>query len=95
MSRKYKTTGCARFFLVVIILTPLAYLGASYYNGQDGWANLKRLIGIGGAEHQKQIEEQESDLREEISRLTRELKQVEIEKARLESDLRACQEAQN
>jgi hypothetical protein len=47
MSSKYKATGCARFFLVLIILAPLAYLGASYYNGQDGIENVKSLLGIG------------------------------------------------
>jgi peptidoglycan hydrolase CwlO-like protein len=30
----------------MIIVAPLAYLAASYYNGQDGIANIKRLIGI-------------------------------------------------
>ena len=44
---KYKTTGCARFFIVMLILAPLAYLGASYYLGQDGIGNIKELIGIG------------------------------------------------
>ena len=46
MSSKYKATGCARFFLVLIILAPLAYLGASYYNGEDGIENVKNLLGI-------------------------------------------------
>jgi uncharacterized protein YeeX (DUF496 family) len=47
MSSKYKATGCARFFLVLIILAPLAYLGASYYNGEDGIQNVKDLLGLG------------------------------------------------
>ena len=46
MSSKYKATGCARFFLVLIVLAPLAYLGASYYNGEDGIENVKNLLGI-------------------------------------------------
>lgn len=32
--------------LVMTILAPLAYIGASYYNGQDGIQNFKNLIGI-------------------------------------------------
>lgn len=43
-SRPYKTTGCFRFALFMIILAPLAYLGASYYNGQDGLQNVKNLF---------------------------------------------------
>lgn len=43
--KKYKATGCARFFLVMLILAPLAYIGASYYNGQDPIENIKGLFG--------------------------------------------------
>lgn len=44
--RPLKVTGFARFFLLMIIVAPLAYLGAAYYNGQDGVANLKKLLRI-------------------------------------------------
>lgn len=44
---KYKATGCGRFILVLLILAPLAYIGASYYLGQDGIGNIKNLIGMG------------------------------------------------
>jgi hypothetical protein len=44
MPRPYKTTGCFRFFLFLIILAPLAYIGASYYHGQDGIGNLVNLF---------------------------------------------------
>ncbi len=40
MPRPYKTTGCFRFFLFLIILAPLAYIGASYYHGKDGIGNI-------------------------------------------------------
>jgi cell shape-determining protein MreC len=46
MQRKLKVTGFARFFLVMIFVAPIAYLGASYYNGEDGIANIKRFFGI-------------------------------------------------
>ena len=46
MQRKLKVTGFARFFLVMIIVAPIAYIGASYYNGEDGLANIKRFFGI-------------------------------------------------
>ena len=46
MARKLKMTGFARFIIVMAILAPLAYVGASYYNGEDGIQNLKNLLGI-------------------------------------------------
>lgn len=39
-------TGFARFVLFLLIVGPLAYLGASYYNGEDGWTNLKRALRV-------------------------------------------------
>ena len=42
--KKFKLTGFARFLLVMIILAPLAFIGASYYNGEDGIENLKKLF---------------------------------------------------
>lgn len=47
MARRLQITGFARFLLLMVVLAPLAYIGASYYNGQDGIANFKKLIGIG------------------------------------------------
>jgi len=45
-TRRLKITGFARFFVVMLFLVPLAYIGASYYNGQDGIQNIKNLFGI-------------------------------------------------
>jgi len=44
MAGKVKTTGFARFFLIMIIVGPLAYIGASYYNGEDGIEKIKSLF---------------------------------------------------
>ncbi|MBK7409087.1 MAG: hypothetical protein IPJ40_14115 [Saprospirales bacterium] len=41
-----KVTGFARFVIVMAIVAPIAYIGASYYNGEDGIANIKHLLGI-------------------------------------------------
>ncbi|MFZ4427752.1 MAG: hypothetical protein ACOYOO_11385 [Saprospiraceae bacterium] len=46
MARKLKLTGFARFFILMLILAPVAYIIASYANGEDGIQNIKRLIGI-------------------------------------------------
>ncbi len=44
--RNFKVTGFARFFLFLIIAAPLTFLGASYYNGEDGIENIKELLGL-------------------------------------------------
>lgn len=50
--KKYKTTGFARFFLFMLIAAPLAYIGASYYNGEDGIQNIKDLVGLSANDNQ-------------------------------------------
>lgn len=47
MAGKVKATGFARFFLIMIIVAPLAYIGASYYNGEDGIEKIKNLFNRG------------------------------------------------
>lgn len=42
--KKFKMTGFARFFLVMLILAPASYIGASYANGEDGIENFKNLF---------------------------------------------------
>jgi hypothetical protein len=44
MAKKYKLTGCAKFFIFFIIAAPIAYIGASYYNGQDPIQKIKDSI---------------------------------------------------
>lgn len=43
MAQKYKMTGCAKFLIFLIIAVPLAYIGASYYNGVDPFAKIKEI----------------------------------------------------
>lgn len=44
--RRLRLTGFARFLIVMLFLAPIAYVGASYYNGEDGIENIKKLVGI-------------------------------------------------
>lgn len=46
MKRRFRLTGFARFFFVMLFIVPVAYFGAAYYNGEDGLQNLKNLLGI-------------------------------------------------
>ena len=101
MKRKYKMTGCARFFIVLIILAPLAYLGASYYNGEDGIQNIKNLLGIGKERTEtprsdssddrqtKRLEDAIDDLEKENRQLKREIEQKDLEIQNLKQRLDA------
>ena len=40
MATHTKMTPFARLLLVIVIVAPLAYLGASYYNGEDPLKNI-------------------------------------------------------
>ena len=44
MAKRRRLTGFARFLLVMVILVPLAYFGASYLNGEDPIENFKRIL---------------------------------------------------
>lgn len=44
--RSVRLTPFTRFFLLMLIVAPLAYMGAAYYNGEDGWAKLKQMVGL-------------------------------------------------
>ncbi|GLR19221.1 hypothetical protein [Portibacter lacus] len=46
MRRKYKMTGCARFFIFLLIFTPLVLIGVSYYNGNNPINQIKELLNI-------------------------------------------------
>lgn len=93
MKRKYKTTGCAKFFLMLVILAPLAYLGASYFNGQDGIQNIKNLFGGNGDRTEVVKDVNSGDLTDQIKDLQDEVDALEKENERLKSDLEACQSA--
>ena len=58
MATRTKMTPFARFFIMLIIVAPLAYLGAAYYNGEDGIQNLKNIFSSGA----EKIETVHSDL---------------------------------
>ncbi len=96
MGSKYKMTGCAKFFFVLIILAPLAYVGASYYNGQDGIQNIKNLLGMGSEQTRVPSgDETTTDLQEQIEKLQKDVKHFEGEAERLKEELEACQQARN
>ena len=46
MRRKYKITGCARFFFFLLIFTPLVLIGVSVYNGHNPIDQVKEFLNI-------------------------------------------------
>ena len=47
MARRARMTVFSRFLIMMLFVGPLAYLGASYYNGEDGLQNVINLFNKG------------------------------------------------
>jgi Skp family chaperone for outer membrane proteins len=96
MGPKYKVTGCARFFVFLVLFVPAVFFGAAYYRGENGVQIIKdffqSIVGGGSSTESKERKEEtysSDDLKEkleareeEIQRLRKELeaKEKEIEK---------------
>jgi hypothetical protein len=93
MSTKYKTTGCAKFFLILVILAPIAYIGASYFNGQDGIDNIKGIFGT--SKNTSEVDDGNDiyKLKNQLSKYQKDAEFFEKEMQRLEKELAACQSA--
>ena len=78
-------TGCARFFLVLIVLAPLAYIGASYFQGEDGIENVKKIFQFGNSSE----DSGSSDTYQNTSRdLQKKVDKLENENAELKKEIR-------
>jgi hypothetical protein len=89
-SKKFKLTGFARFLLVMVVLAPLAFLGASYYNGEDGIENLKNLFkGNFNFGKKEVVAEQPEEKTDESKALVTQPSEVEINSqvAKLQDEL--------
>lgn len=108
MARRLKTTPFARFLLVMIILAPLAYIGASYYNGEDGIQNFKNLIGLGEKTETTitpdktgqgdavlKLEDEVKYLKRRVEDLEKENRQLEEKLEEKETELRALRQNSN
>lgn len=45
MKKRMRPTGCAKFFLLILIIAPLAFIGVSIYRGESPKDNFNALIG--------------------------------------------------
>ena len=90
MGPKYKVTGCARFFVFLVLFVPAVFFGAAYFRGENGVQIIKdfyhSIVGGGdkGEERQKggTVEEAKDD---EIKRLKEEIEEKDKEIEKLKS----------
>jgi cell division protein FtsB len=94
--KKHKMTGCARLFIALIIIAPLAYLGAAYYNGENGIENIKNLLGMGdkSADSSEDTYKDTSiDLRKTIGEKDAKIRDLEKEIDRLKKENASLRES--
>lgn len=93
MRKKYKMTSFARFIIFMAIFAPLAFIGASYYNGENGIEKFKDLIGLNKVEKTEyspqQVEASKDQIivlqKQEIDLLKQKITELESRLAALES----------
>lgn len=97
-----KLTGFSRLLIFLLFFIPIAYVGASYYNGEDPVANIKGYLGMeessqpAATDNYQPAQENASDkpatfqnvqdLRSEIVRLKRDLAISQEQLARCKTD---------
>ena len=75
MARKLKATGCTRIILFLIIAAPVAYIAASYINGNDGIESFKSLLGFGT--EQNDIPQRDSNQTGDLENCQNQVKSLE------------------
>ena len=93
MRKKYKITGFARFLIFMVFFAPLEYIGASYYNGEDGIANIKKLIGLDKINSSEKTSSAATDINAQniINMKDQEILSLNEKIAALEKQLADCQ----
>ncbi len=99
MGPKYKVTGCARFFVFLVLFVPGVFFGAAYFRGENGVKIIKdfyhSIVGgrsvakeAEGAEEAKDQAKEEAKTEakdKEIDRLKREIEEKDKEIEKLKS----------
>ena len=97
---KTRTTPFARLLLFLLFFIPVAYVGASYYNGEDPIANIKGMLGMNdeaGENHTPSTDtssdrsSSEPATFENVQELRADLKRLKIDLARTRTELARCQ----
>jgi cell shape-determining protein MreC len=90
MRPKYKVTGCARFFVFLVIFVPAVFFGAAYFRGENGVQIIKDFFnGITGGSNDKAEEKAKSKETYDVDDLKEELRKVEEENKRLKEEIEA------
>ncbi len=87
MARRLRLTGFTRFIIVMLFLVPIAYIGASYYNGQDGIENVKGFIGLDGKSGSKTTTRNRVDDSDRNTQLHDRITELELKNSELENEL--------
>jgi cell division protein FtsB len=89
--KKLALTPFARLFIVLLFVVPLSYIGASYYNGEDGIQNIKNLLGFGQSTTEavdaSPAEEDSYDLKKENEELRQQLEDLKRENEQLRQQI--------
>ncbi len=101
MARKYKSTGCARIFIVLLIVAPIAFFVASYINGSSPMDTLGQLFG--GDERttttttaiENTNDDSTTDLKDQIRRLQKDVDYYKVESETYKKLLDECQDARS
>lgn len=81
MKNKYKITGFARLLIFMLFFAPLAYIGASYYQGEDGIEKIKSLFEGNNSDNSSDTIEMR------ISKKKKEIKNLEVQLEASKKDL--------
>lgn len=91
-------TPFARLLIFLIIFLPLAYLAAAYINGEDGIANVKRMIGMEEAPRTETVDTRPTTEsatltpEDRAAQLEREIRELEAELAARKAELEQLRE---
>lgn len=89
MRPRYKTTGCARFFIFFLIFLPIVYFGAAFLRGENGVEELKKMFNkVTGKETTATPEKENSNTTYTIEELEQELEEARKEIRELKETIR-------
>lgn len=87
MASKFKITGIGRLLVFLLLFAPIAYIGASFINGENGFDKIKGLFGgsdkietnVSDSDLNTRNEEIIKDLRKENAQLKRKITDLEAQ----------------
>lgn len=89
MATKYKTTGCFKFLIFLLIAIPVAFIGSSYYHGEDPLSFIKHKIGTATetASSDRASSESDDTYKAELNELRNQVRRLENENQNLKDVL--------